>query len=129
MPDDNPLIVDPGRFTGEGAEISLLSFLRSADTNLDTLKDDDITVAIQPLHTLILRILVPADKVEPAKQLPKPGRPIRHLAARILVKLHKKVESRSLFDVVQALLKAVDGGGRNMSALENVQRGYQRPWS
>lgn len=40
-----------------------------------------------------------------------------------MVKLHKKVESRSLFDFVQTLVKAVaDGGNKNMSATENVTR-------
>lgn len=42
-----------------------------------------------------------------------------------MVKLHKKVESRSLFDFIQALTKAVgeaNGGGKNMSQSENVAR-------
>lgn len=42
-----------------------------------------------------------------------------------MVKLHKKVESRSLFDFVQALVRSVgDGGGKNMSAAENLMRVY-----
>jgi len=42
-----------------------------------------------------------------------------------MIKLHKKVESRSLFDFVQALTKAVgenNGGGKNMFQTENVAR-------
>jgi hypothetical protein len=42
-----------------------------------------------------------------------------------MVKLHKKVESRTLFDFVQALTRAVgetNGGGKNMSQAENVAR-------
>jgi hypothetical protein len=40
-----------------------------------------------------------------------------------MVKLHRKVESRSLFDFVQALVKAIsDGGGKNMSPAENMAR-------
>lgn len=44
-----------------------------------------------------------------------------------MVKLHKKVESRALFDFVQALTRAVgdaNGGGKNMSQAENVARVY-----
>jgi hypothetical protein len=40
-----------------------------------------------------------------------------------MIKLHKKVESRSLFDFVQTLVKAIsDGGNKSMSAAENVSR-------
>lgn len=44
-----------------------------------------------------------------------------------MVKLHKKVESRALFDFVQALTRAVgdaNGGGKNMTQAENVARVY-----
>lgn len=74
---------------------------------------------LQSLHAFFLKILLPT----PSPTLPKPGRPIRHLISRCMVKLHKKVESRSLFDFVQTLVKAVaDGGNKNMSATENVTR-------
>jgi hypothetical protein len=76
---------------------------------------------VDGIHKLVIRLLVPGP-VSPATALPKPGRPIRHLVARIIVKLHKKVESRQLFDLIQALLKGVDGGGKSMTPLENVQR-------
>jgi len=80
---------------------------------------DDLLPNIQPLHAFFLKVLLPST----APTLPKPGRPIRHLVARCLVKLHKKVESRSLFDFVQAVVKAVsDGGNKNMNAAENVSR-------
>lgn len=37
--------------------------------------------------------------------------------------MHKKVESRSLFDFVQAVLQGItDGGGKNMGNAENVMR-------
>ena len=40
-----------------------------------------------------------------------------------MVKLHKRVESRSLFDFVQALVRGVsDGGGKGMMPAENVAR-------
>jgi len=119
--DASALTVDPGRFTGEGSDLSLLSWLRSADQALDTLTTDEITPAVDGVHKLVLRLLVPGP-VSPATALPKPGRPIRHLVARVIVKLHKRVESRQLFDLIQALLKGVDGGNKSMSPLENVQR-------
>lgn len=121
MPDENVLAVDAGRFTGEGSDLSLLGWLRSADTALDTLAPDAIQPHVATLHGLFTRLLVPGP-ASPATALPKPGRPIRLLTARILVKLHKRVESHALFDLIQALLRGVDGGSKSMSALENVQR-------
>lgn len=74
---------------------------------------------IQSLHAFFLKVLLPS----PNATLPRPGRPIRHLITRCMVKLHKKVESRSLFDFVQSLAKAVsDGGSKNMISGENVSR-------
>ncbi|KAL1408350.1 hypothetical protein Q8F55_005159 [Vanrija albida] len=116
------LVVDSGRFTGEGSDLSILSWLRQADQALDTLPVEEIQAAVNPIHAIVLKLLVPGPTT-PQTALPKPGRPIRHLVARVVVKLHKKVESRALFDLIQALLKGVsDGGNKNMSAAENVQR-------
>ncbi|CAK9780383.1 putative clathrin-coated vesicle protein [Cutaneotrichosporon oleaginosum] len=123
MADDAAILaVDAGRFTGEGSDLSLLHYLRQVDGALDTLTPDAILPHVAVLHALFLRLLVPNPQTTTATALPKPGRPIRHLAARVLVKLHNRVESHSLFDLVQALLRGVDGGNKSMSALENVQR-------
>jgi hypothetical protein len=123
MADDAAILaVDAGRFTGEGSDLSLLHYLRQIDGALDTLAPDAILPHVAALHALFTRLLVPNPQTTTATALPKPGRPIRHLAARVLVKLHKRVESHSLFDLVQALLRGVDGGNKSMSALENVQR-------
>lgn len=119
--DASALTVDPGRFTGEGSDLSLLAWLRGADQALDELSPEAILPTVEGIHKLVLRLLVPGP-VSPATALPKPGRPIRHLVARVLVKLHSRVDSRLLFDLVQALLKGVDGGNKNMSPAENVQR-------
>ena len=91
---------------------------------------DILRKAIQPLHAFFLTLLLPSSTSASAStstsstsSLPKPGRPIRHLVARILVTLHRRVESRGLFDLVQALLKVLaDGGPKNMSSVEGVQR-------
>lgn len=113
------LKVDDSRFTGDGADLVLLHWLRHAEQAIETLPSDSLLTSIQPLHALFLKVLLPSS----SPSLPKPGRPIRHLVTRCVVKLHKKVESRSLFDFVQALVKGVaDGGGKNMPAAENVAR-------
>lgn len=73
------------------------------------------------LHAFLLKVLLPS----PQPTLPKPGRPIRQLVTRCMVKLHKKIESRALFDFVQALTRAVgeaNGGNKNMNQAENVAR-------
>jgi hypothetical protein len=80
-----------------------------------------LSPAIPDLHAFFLKVLLPT----PNPTLPKPGRPIRQLITRCMTKLHKKVESRALFDFVQALTKAVgenNGGGKNMLQPENVAR-------
>ena len=74
---------------------------------------------LQSLHAFWLKILLPT----PNPTLPKPGRPVRHLIARCVVLLHNKVESRSLFDFVQAMVKAIaDGGSKHMTGAENMSR-------
>jgi hypothetical protein len=93
-------------------EMSLKSYLPHSQ--------DPLQASIPSLHSFFLKLLLPPT---PNHTLPKPGRPIRHLLSRTLLKLHKKVESRSLFDFVQSLIKAVgDGGGKGMSSAENVSR-------
>ncbi|KAK4685134.1 HEAT repeat-containing protein 5, partial [Tremellales sp. Uapishka_1] len=113
------LKVDESRFTGDGSDLSLLQWLRHAEQAIEVLPTETLQGTIPSLHTFFLHILSPS----PNQTLPRPGRPIRHLVTRCVVKLHKKVESRSLFDFVQALVKGVsDGGGKGMSAGENVAR-------
>ncbi|WWD08143.1 hypothetical protein V865_006254 [Kwoniella europaea PYCC6329] len=113
------LKVDESRFQGEGSDLILLHWLRHAEQAIESLEPSELAPTIPSLHAFFLKILLPT--AQPT--LPKPGRPIRHLVVRCLVKLHQRVESRSLFDFVQALTRAVgDGGNKNMSANENVAR-------
>ncbi|EIW68556.1 hypothetical protein TREMEDRAFT_74089 [Tremella mesenterica DSM 1558] len=113
------LKVVENRFTGEGADLTLLHWLRHAEQAIESLPSDDLLPQVQPLHAFFLKILLPS----PSPTLPKPGRPIRQLLTRCMVKLHHRVESRSLFDFVQALTKALsDGGSKHMSSAENVAR-------
>jgi hypothetical protein len=113
------LRVDESRFTGDGSDLILLHWLRHAEQAIETSSPSTLLSSLQTLHAFFLRLLLPS----PNPTLPKPGRPIRHLVTRCVVKLHRRVESRSLFDFVQALVKGVaDGGGKNMNAAENVAR-------
>ncbi|WRT65221.1 uncharacterized protein IL334_002164 [Kwoniella shivajii] len=113
------LKVEESRFQGEGSDLTLLHWLRHAEQAIESTESSDLSPTIPSLHAFFLKILLPTTN----PTLPKPGRPIRHLIARCLVKLHQRVESRTLFDLVQALVKAVgDGGNKNMSASENVGR-------
>lgn len=110
-----------GRFTGDGADLFLLHWLRHAEQAIEVLPPESLLSNIQSLHDFFLKLLLPT----PSNSLPKPGRPVRHLITRCLVKLHKRVESRSLFDLVQALVRGVGdggGGGKGMSSAENVGR-------
>ncbi|OCF33994.1 clathrin-coated vesicle protein [Kwoniella heveanensis BCC8398] len=113
------LRVEESRFTGDGADLTLLHWLRHAEEAIESLPASDLSSAIPSLHAFFLKIILPS----PNSTLPKPGRPLRHLISRCLVKLHQKVESRTLFDFVQSVVRAVsDGGSKNMSAGENVAR-------
>nr|ODO00955.1 clathrin-coated vesicle protein [Cryptococcus depauperatus CBS 7855] len=113
------LNVQESRFHGEGADLSLLHWLRQAEQAIETLEESQLSSHIQPTHSFFLNLILPT----PNHSLPKPGRPIRQLVARCLVKLHHRVESRSLFDFVQALVKAVsDIGSKSMSPRENLSR-------
>ncbi|WVQ83814.1 hypothetical protein IAT38_005958 [Cryptococcus sp. DSM 104549] len=113
------LKVVEARFTGEGSDLSLLHWLRQAEQAIEVLEPSALSPTIPDLHAFFLKIILPSSN----PTLPKPGRPIRHLVTRCLVKLHHRVESRTLFDFVQVVVKAIsDGGSKGMSAAENVGR-------
>lgn len=121
MPDITPdiLRVEESRFTGDGSDLALLHWLRQAEQAIEAMDPEDLSKQIQSLHAFFLKLLLP----NPNPTLPKPGRPIRHLVTRCVVKLHQRVESRSLFDFVQVLVKAVsDGGSKGMNIAENLGR-------
>ncbi|WWD21891.1 hypothetical protein CI109_106379 [Kwoniella shandongensis] len=118
-PTADALRVEESRFTGEGSDLTLLHWLRHAEQAIESLPSDELQPTIASLHAFFLKLLLPTA----TPTLPKPGRPIRHLVARCLVKLHQRVESRTLFDFLQVLMKAIgDGGSKGMSAAENVSR-------
>jgi hypothetical protein len=75
--------------------------------------------SVTSLHEAFQRILlfVPSGNSKDhasATGLPQPGRPIRALISRCLVKLHQNVEDRSLFDFVQVLMKGVMENNANV---------------
>jgi hypothetical protein len=51
------------------------------------------------MEATLLKVLMPSEAY------PSPGRPLRNLAARCLLALYQRGESRSLFDTLRALLK------------------------
>ncbi|WWC58989.1 uncharacterized protein I303_101535 [Kwoniella dejecticola CBS 10117] len=113
------LRVEESRYQGDGSDLTLLQWLRHAEQAIEVLEPSELSPTIPSLHAFFHKILLPTAN----PTLPKPGRPIRHLVVRCLVKLHQRVESRALFDFLQALVKSVgDGGSKNMSASENVAR-------
>ncbi|PLW43365.1 hypothetical protein PCANC_13197 [Puccinia coronata f. sp. avenae] len=84
-------------------EIWLLHWLKNLESNIDRVDESALKSLQTQLESDLIRIIT---KVSHTSQpAPKPGRPIRHLVARILVKLFDRAERRSLFDVVGALLK------------------------
>jgi hypothetical protein len=135
------LKLEETRFSGDGGDLALLHALRKAEQAIEvassvSLREDQLSrlqisgvrahsmqesllEALPSIHALFLKLILPT----PTPTLPKPGRPIRHLLTRCAISIHKKVESRSLFDFVQAVLQGIaDGGGKNMGIPENVMR-------
>jgi hypothetical protein len=119
------------RFKTANADIAILQWLSTAEKAIEALDavsfilaspasptdlafdpQEQLQTTVNPLHEAFQRILVfvPSGNnkdTSSATGLPKPGRPIRALVSRCLVKLHRKVEDRSLFDFVQGLMKSV----------------------
>ncbi|WAR63445.1 hypothetical protein PtB15_17B44 [Puccinia triticina] len=84
-------------------EIWLLHWLKNLDSNIERAEESALKSLQAQLESDLIRIIT---HVAPTSQpAPKPGRPIRHLVARILVKLFDRGERRTLFDVIAALLK------------------------
>ncbi|KAI7935821.1 hypothetical protein MJO28_016692 [Puccinia striiformis f. sp. tritici] len=84
-------------------EIWLLHWLKNLDSNIERVEESALKSLQAQLESDLIRIIT---QVAPTSQpAPKPGRPIRHLVARILVKLFDRAERRTLFDVIGALLK------------------------
>ena len=86
-------------------ELYLLNWLSTAERTLELLPDDALRrVQATTEATLVRLVTVIASPPAPA---PRPGRPARQLIARCLVTLFRRGETRSLFDVVQSLVRVM----------------------
>lgn len=75
----------------------------------------DLQASTDSLHKTFTKLLIYSPSTTPSSSLPKPGRPARQMIARALIKLHDRIESKNLFDLVQELLRVVvDNGGNVM---------------
>ncbi len=83
---------------------------------------EDLAPALPAFNTTALRLCTGAPTPAKPAPLPRPGRPLRHALARCIVALHTKVESRTLFDLVQGLVRFV--GER-----ENAGKGQDGAWN
>jgi hypothetical protein len=91
-------------------------------TRVVLLAKDDISPHLPAFNSLALRICTSAPTLQKPAPLPRPGRPIRHALARCLVAYHLKVESRTLFDLMQGLMKFVN-------EKENAGKGKDGEWN
>ncbi|MBW0479445.1 hypothetical protein O181_019160 [Austropuccinia psidii MF-1] len=84
-------------------EIWLLRWLNNLEKSMERVDEGTLKSRQAQIEADLLQIVTkPAPTSQPA---PVPGRPIRHLVARIFVKLFNRAEQRSLFDVIGSLLK------------------------
>ncbi|CDZ96614.1 Uncharacterized conserved protein [Phaffia rhodozyma] len=95
------LVVESTKLSSDQAHLYILQFLSTAEEALAHLSIDEIKPQQSNLETTLLQILTSTS--------PAPGRPIRNLAARCLVLLHRVSENRSLFDFMRELLKVASG--------------------
>lgn len=91
--------LDENQLTADSGELYLFQWLsnlerRLRDASTETLKETQSSV-----EATLLKVLIPSETY------PSPGRPLRNLAARCLLVLYNRGESRSLFDTLRALLK------------------------
>jgi hypothetical protein len=82
----------------EAGEVYLFQWLSSLEKSLTDATSVDPKTS-QHLEQSVINVLLSPDP------FPPPGRPLRNLAARCLILLYKKGETKSLFDTLQLLLK------------------------
>ncbi|KAH9810416.1 armadillo-type protein [Melampsora americana] len=84
-------------------EVWLLQWLHKLQNDLDASDEDTLRASQSQIESDLVRLLT---QIAPtSRPAPAPGRPIRNMIARILVKLFDRAEQRTLFDVVGNLLR------------------------
>jgi hypothetical protein len=81
-------------------------------TPLPDIPQADLQSSVESLHSTFTKLLIYSS--QNPSSLPKPGRPARQIIARSIIKLHRRIESRTLFDLVQELLKVVVDNNGNV---------------
>lgn len=90
----------------ERGDVVLLAWLTGCNKALDELSGEELRPVQKQLEATLLRVLQQSSTS--AAPCPRPGRPARNLAARALVSLYHKAETRTLFDVLQALVRTAN---------------------
>lgn len=103
----------------EQGEVFALQWLSKVEIALNQIEDGEILEIQSGLEKSLLKLICPLDLNAPidpspaaiqkansaSSTTPKVGRPSRHLIARCFVTLFSRGESRSLYDVMQALIQ------------------------
>lgn len=89
------------KLTGDEAEAYLFQWLSSTETDLKVGTSSTFKTSHTIYETKLLKVIAGQSPY------PVPGRPFRQLAARCLVHLYTRGESRTLYDTLQTLLRSV----------------------
>ncbi|KAF9499159.1 clathrin-coated vesicle protein [Pleurotus eryngii] len=100
---DTPMItmIDEADVLGENGDMNLFSWLASTEKKLTDASPDILKGTQNTLEQTFVKIISASAPYTP------PGRAIRQLVARCLIKLYRRGETRTLFDTLQALMKIV----------------------
>lgn len=99
---------EESRWKASGVEPELFRWLSTVSETVSSSLSSSLQPHIQSIHSAFLTLLIPSGVNYP---YPKPGRPFRHLMARSIITLHQKVESRTLFDFTQSLIRFLGENG------------------
>ncbi|KAG2033122.1 armadillo-type protein [Suillus americanus] len=91
--------LDENQLTTDGGELYLFQWLSNLERSLRNASTETLKETQASVEVTLLKVLIPSEPY------PSPGRPLRNLAARCLLVLYHRGESRSLFDTLRVLLK------------------------
>ncbi|KAG1904032.1 armadillo-type protein [Suillus fuscotomentosus] len=91
--------LDENQLTADSGELYLFQWLSNLERSLRHASTETLKETQASVEATLLKVLIPSEPY------PSPGRPLRSLAARCLLVLYHRGESRSLFDTLRVLLK------------------------
>ncbi|KAG1754151.1 armadillo-type protein [Suillus lakei] len=112
--------LDENQLTADSGELYLFQWLSNLERNLRNASTEMLKETQASVEVTLLKVLIPSEPY------PSPGRPLRNLAARCLLILYHRGESRSLFDTLRVLLKpasdmkAMDKDSTRIAALWTI---------